>query len=243
MSPAAGHLTTPTVVGLPGLCENFRPTTSKSSPILRLLSSHWATSVVRTRVVGVANVGDSLYAGYARSSIEYITSLDAARSLDGRLARVDTVSGPPRPARAAAVPALPSRGRRVRPCGGRGGRCALGRRLPAARLLADGHHLQRRRRRRRRRWWCVGLRPSLAGSPRPADSSGGTRPPQTGGRGRRSAIGEGGPPSCRTMSTAGRHGGPTTQHHAVQLTCSSSSSNKLPRYRQPTAASLPPSSE
>jgi len=45
---------------LPGLCENFRPTTSKSSPILRLLSSHWATSVVRTRVVGVTNVGDSL---------------------------------------------------------------------------------------------------------------------------------------------------------------------------------------
>ena len=60
VSPAAGHLTTPTVAGLPGLCENFRPTTSKSSPILRLLSSHWATSVVRTRVVGVANFGDSL---------------------------------------------------------------------------------------------------------------------------------------------------------------------------------------
>jgi len=33
VSPAAGHLTTPTVVGLPGLCENFRPTTSKTSPI------------------------------------------------------------------------------------------------------------------------------------------------------------------------------------------------------------------
>ena len=60
VSPAAGHLTTPTVAGLPGLCENFRPTTPTSSPILRLLSSHWATSVVRTRVVGVANVGDSL---------------------------------------------------------------------------------------------------------------------------------------------------------------------------------------
>ena len=60
VSPTAGHLTTPTVAGLPGLCENFRPTTSKSGPILRLLSSHWATSVVRTRVVGVANVGDSL---------------------------------------------------------------------------------------------------------------------------------------------------------------------------------------
>jgi len=60
VSPAAGHLTTPTAAGLPGLCENFRPTTSKSSPILRLLSSHWATSVVRTRVVDVANVGDSL---------------------------------------------------------------------------------------------------------------------------------------------------------------------------------------
>ena len=60
VSPAAGHLATPTVAGLPGLCENFRPTTSKSSPILRLLSSHWATSVVRTRVVGVANVVDSL---------------------------------------------------------------------------------------------------------------------------------------------------------------------------------------
>ena len=60
VSPAAGHLTSPTVAGLPGLCENFRPTTSKSSPILRLLSSHWATSVVRTRVIGVANVGDSL---------------------------------------------------------------------------------------------------------------------------------------------------------------------------------------
>ena len=60
VSPAAGDLTTPTVAGLPGLCESFRPTTSKSSPIIRLLSSHWATSVVRTRVVGVANVGDSL---------------------------------------------------------------------------------------------------------------------------------------------------------------------------------------
>ena len=60
VSPAVGHLTTPTVAGLPGLCENFRPTTSKSSPILRLLSSHWAASVVRTRVVGVANVSDSL---------------------------------------------------------------------------------------------------------------------------------------------------------------------------------------
>ena len=60
VSPAAVHLTTPTVAGLSGLCENFLPTTSKSSPILRLLSSHWATSVVRTRVVGVANVGDSL---------------------------------------------------------------------------------------------------------------------------------------------------------------------------------------
>ena len=33
VSPAAGHLTTPTVAGLPGLCENSRPTTSKSSPI------------------------------------------------------------------------------------------------------------------------------------------------------------------------------------------------------------------
>ena len=60
VSPAAGHLTTPTVAGLPRLCETFRPTTSKSSQILRLLSSHWATSVVRTRVAGVANVGDSL---------------------------------------------------------------------------------------------------------------------------------------------------------------------------------------
>ena len=60
VSPAAGHLTTPTAAGLPSLCENFLPTTSKSSPILRLLSSHWATSVVMTRVVGVANVGDSL---------------------------------------------------------------------------------------------------------------------------------------------------------------------------------------
>jgi len=60
VSPAAGHLPTPTVAGLPGLCENFRPTTSKSSPILCLLSSHLATSVVRTRVVGVANVSDSL---------------------------------------------------------------------------------------------------------------------------------------------------------------------------------------
>jgi len=60
VSPAAGHLTTPTVAGFPGLCENFRPTTFNSSPILCLLSSHWATSIVRTRVVGVANVGDSL---------------------------------------------------------------------------------------------------------------------------------------------------------------------------------------
>ena len=33
VSPAAGHFTAPTVAGLPCLCENFRPTTSKSSPI------------------------------------------------------------------------------------------------------------------------------------------------------------------------------------------------------------------
>jgi len=33
VSPAAGYLTTPTVAGVTGLCENFRPTTSKSSPI------------------------------------------------------------------------------------------------------------------------------------------------------------------------------------------------------------------
>ena len=33
VSPAAGHLATPTVAGLPSLCENFRPTTSKSSRI------------------------------------------------------------------------------------------------------------------------------------------------------------------------------------------------------------------
>jgi len=33
VSMAAGHLTTPTVAGLPGLCENFSPTTSMSSPI------------------------------------------------------------------------------------------------------------------------------------------------------------------------------------------------------------------
>ena len=33
VSPAAGHLTTLTVAVLPGLCANFRPTTSKSSPI------------------------------------------------------------------------------------------------------------------------------------------------------------------------------------------------------------------
>jgi len=33
VSPAAGHLTTPTVAGLPGLCENCRPTTSTTSPI------------------------------------------------------------------------------------------------------------------------------------------------------------------------------------------------------------------
>ena len=30
VSPAAGHLTTPTVSKLPSLCETFRPTTSKS---------------------------------------------------------------------------------------------------------------------------------------------------------------------------------------------------------------------
>ena len=79
VSPAAGHLTTPTVAGLPGLCENFRPTTSKSSPILRLLSSHWATSVVRARVVGVANVGDSL-----RRLTSLLVQLSLA-SLRGRL--------------------------------------------------------------------------------------------------------------------------------------------------------------
>ena len=33
VSPAAGHLTAPTVEGLPGLCENFRPTTSTTGPI------------------------------------------------------------------------------------------------------------------------------------------------------------------------------------------------------------------
>jgi len=30
VSPADGHLTNPAVAGLPGLCENFRPTASKS---------------------------------------------------------------------------------------------------------------------------------------------------------------------------------------------------------------------
>ena len=82
VSPAAGHLTTPTVAGLPGLCDNFRPTTSKSSPILRLLSSHWATSVVRTRVVGVVNVGDSLR---RLSSLQHtcITSLYVRRADQG----------------------------------------------------------------------------------------------------------------------------------------------------------------
>ena len=30
VSPADGHLTTPTVAALTGLCENFRPTASKS---------------------------------------------------------------------------------------------------------------------------------------------------------------------------------------------------------------------
>ena len=80
VSPAAGHLTTPTVEGLPGLCENFRPTTSKSSPILRLLSSHWATSVVRTKVVGVANVGNSLR---RLSSLQHrIYNLLGAKSLN-----------------------------------------------------------------------------------------------------------------------------------------------------------------
>jgi len=33
VSPAAGHLSTPTVAALPALCKNFCPTTSKSSPI------------------------------------------------------------------------------------------------------------------------------------------------------------------------------------------------------------------
>ena len=32
VTPAAGHLTAPTVEGLPGLCENFRSTTSTTSP-------------------------------------------------------------------------------------------------------------------------------------------------------------------------------------------------------------------
>ena len=92
VSPAAGHLTTPTVAGLPSLCENFRPTTSKSSPILRLLSSHWATSVVRTRVVGVANVGDSLR---RLSSLQHRIYnllgcvLQCAATVRGRLDRVE----------------------------------------------------------------------------------------------------------------------------------------------------------
>ena len=89
VSPAAGHLTTPTVAGLPGLCKNFRPTTSKSSPILRLLSSHWAISVVRTRVVGVANVGDSLR---RLSSLQHriynLLGQDAARDTCSRAAAV-----------------------------------------------------------------------------------------------------------------------------------------------------------
>jgi len=45
-------LLTPTVAGLQDLCENFRPTTSKRSLIQGPLSSQWATSVVRARVVG-----------------------------------------------------------------------------------------------------------------------------------------------------------------------------------------------
>jgi len=47
VSPADGHLTTPTAARLPGLCENFRPTASKSQPNLTYpLSSHWATSPI-----------------------------------------------------------------------------------------------------------------------------------------------------------------------------------------------------
>jgi len=47
VSPADGHLTTPTVAGLPGLCENFRPTASKSYPNLTYtLNSDWATSPI-----------------------------------------------------------------------------------------------------------------------------------------------------------------------------------------------------
>ena len=64
VSPADGHLTTPTVAWLPGLCENFRPTASKSQPDLTYpLSSHWATSPIalsRLEQWAVANVGDSL---------------------------------------------------------------------------------------------------------------------------------------------------------------------------------------
>jgi len=110
VSPAAGHLTTPTVAGLPGLCENFRPTTSKSSPILRLLSSHWATSVVSTTVVGVANVGDRLrrlsslqhriynLLGHCQPARHISVSESLAWDRNG-LARRRRWSGAPRPAR------------------------------------------------------------------------------------------------------------------------------------------------
>ena len=52
MSPSDGHPSTPTVAGLPGLCENSRR-----------LSSHWATTPIALSGLeswAVVNIGDSL---------------------------------------------------------------------------------------------------------------------------------------------------------------------------------------
>ena len=72
-----------------------------NSPILRLLSSHWATSVVRTRVVGVANVGDSLR---RLSSLQHrIYNLLGLYGLAGKAGSLLTLElrSPARPATAA----------------------------------------------------------------------------------------------------------------------------------------------
>jgi len=80
VSPADGHLSTPTVAGLPGLCENFRPTASN---LTYPQSSHWATSpTALSRLRGGGVVKARLLLSLSLKKIksgEYLAKLQAKK--------------------------------------------------------------------------------------------------------------------------------------------------------------------
>ena len=52
VSPAAGHITTPIIIDCQGCVEISAQRPPRLAQLNAPLSSHWATSVVRARVVG-----------------------------------------------------------------------------------------------------------------------------------------------------------------------------------------------